>query len=207
MRSILQFVGGIITAGLLLVFSMITGYISYGKTESLIARAQDAFEHRGTGQFARVADDFALSFETEDDMKLFQARAAGLEISDKFATDGKKSLLVEFPSGNDIPGFFFDITGKNCLNWSGLKEFSFDLYNTTKKDGVLIIRIKSGEKYPKRVFHKEIGIPANNTARVSISRDELQGMVDLSTISHLNIYMHDPSTSYKVYFDNMRVTK
>lgn len=207
MKQIFLFIGGVICAVILLVCGGVTGYLFYSKGERFIEHAVSMFEHRGTERFARVVNDFNLSFETEEDMDLFQARGVSMELSEQFATQGKKSLLVEFPSGNDIPGFYFDIIGKNCLNWSGLQEFSFDIYNTINAAGVLIIRIKSGEKYPKRLFSKEIGIPANGKTTIRITREELQSMVDLELISDLNIYMHDPSTSFRVYFDNMRVTK
>jgi|GEM_PF-3283061 len=207
MKKLFLFIGGVICAAILLVCGGVTGYLFYSKGEHLIEQATSMFEHRGTERFARVGNDFNLSFESEQDVDLFQANGVSMELSEQFATAGKKSLLVEFPSGTDVVGIMFDIIGKNCLNWSGLKEFSFDIYNSTNASGVLIIRIKSGEKYPKRLFSKEIGIPANGKTTISISHDELAAMVDLSAISHLNIYMHDPSTSFRVYFDNMRVTK
>ena len=147
-----------------------------------------------------------LDFESAADGEIFNPQDSAQEISDKFSTSGKHSLLVEFPGGRPTPGIFFDITGSGCLNWNKMKVFSFNVFNSIDAKTNLAVRIKSGEKYPKRVFMKGFELPALSWTTINIARNELEGKLDLDKISYLGFIITDPATTFKLYFDEMKVT-
>ena len=186
---------------------LLNGFLFYKIGTRIIDKAEGMTQEKRENPLKDVQDKFFLSFESPADMGIFQFPDSGAELSKAVASEGKQSLLVEFPSGGAYPGMMFEVMGKDCLNWSDLKEFSFDVFNSSSVDCVLTVKLKSGEKYPKRDFERNITIPPMQWTTIRFTRDELAKRLDLSKISYLNMFMHDPRTTFKLYFDNMRVLK
>jgi len=195
---------GIVTGSLFVIAVMGSGVVSYKLTKRLI-NFVDITELQWNKQVTAIAKQFKLSFERPEELKIFQAQESGVEISQEFATKGDHSLLVEFPPQHSYPGITFDLFGKECLDWSKMKEFSFDTFNIVNKSKVLIVQIRSGEKYPKPEFKKEFTLPARDKSTIRISREELSKKIDLNKVSHLTIFMARPATTFRVFFDNMRI--
>jgi len=156
-------------------------------------------------QFGLLLKEFRLSFEHEGEMGIFQAQRAGIQVSDKFATHGKKSLLIEFPPITGYPGITFDLPRKYIMDWSQMNEFTFDAYNTVDKRTNIIIQIRSGEKYPKRQFKKEVRLNGKAHTKVVIPIRDMSSKLDLDKISHLTIFMNKPKTTFRIFIDNIRV--
>ncbi len=115
--------------------------------------------------------------------------------------------MVEFPPEAEYPGITFDLFGKECLDWSEMKEFSLDVYNSIELETGLTIQIRSGEKYPKKEFKKDYTVAPLQWTTIRISRDELARKLDLGKVSHLTIFMSSAPTTFRLYFDNMKVIK
>jgi len=195
-----------ILAGFLLIIILLGNGLLFSKlTNSFIDKWSAKLEGKENSRFAKISSNFKLSFESQVESDIFDAQQSGMEISPSFATEGKSSLLVEFPPNAEYPGISFDLFGKNCLDWKDMKEFSFDVFNSIDSPATLIVQIRSGEKYPKKQFKKEFVLPALKTATIIISRNNLEKELDLSKISHLTIFMNNLQTTFRLYFDNMKV--
>ncbi|MFC1632012.1 hypothetical protein ACFL2I_05625 [Candidatus Omnitrophota bacterium] len=203
-KKIVTSISGIVTGGLFVAIVMGSGLFAYKATNRMIDFV-DITERQWDKEVSAIAKQFRLSFERPEELKIFRAQDSGVEISRQFATKGDHSLLVEFPPQKKYPGISFDLSGQECLDWSRMKEFSFDTFNIVNKSKVLIVQIRSGDKYPKREFKKEFTLPALEKSTISISREELAKKLDLNKVSHLTIFMVKPKTTFRVFFDNMRI--
>ena len=201
------FLLGIISGILLIAIFFVSGLVFYKLGLRLLEMPTSTQQHKNTQQSRAIASNFYLSFESNEDLKIFEARQSNIRISKEFATDGKHSLLVEFPEGSDYPSLFFEIMGKDCLNWANMKAFSFDVFNNIETPAKLTVKIKSGEQYPKRTFEKEFTLPSRQPTTIVIKREELKNKVDLNKISYLNLFMHGHIKTFRIYFDTMRVIK
>ena len=150
---------------------------------------------------------FALGFEREKELKIFEARQAAMKQSMEHATEGNHSLWVEIPAGRSYPGIATEVYGKDCFDWSDMEEFTFDVYNEIEIPGRLTVKIKSGRDEPKKVYETTLTLPAQETGRIRIYRRELESVLDLDRISGINIFMQDPRTTYYLYFDNFSVRR
>ncbi len=205
MNRILIFLVGIISGLILLSLVAGTALFSYKATDKAIDFIDSKINHKEKIDYSWLQKDFFLSFEKNDELKIFEARQTGISISSNFYTDGKNSLLVEYPSGQDFPGICFDVFGKDCFNWSAIDRFSFDVYNGTAKQAALLMKIRSGRQYPKKEFEKTVYLEPTALNTVIITRSELESKLDLDKISAMNLFMHDPGTTFLLYFDRMQV--
>ncbi len=199
------FISGLITGFLLIGATLGNGILFYKLGGRLIDILSSKAESKENIQSA-IPERLNLSFENPEDSLIFRIRDAAAEVSDTYASEGKRSFLVEFPGGRPNPGIFFDIIGRRCLNWSNMKSFSFDVFNSGNARGSLYVQLKSGEKYPKRVFKKEFELQPLSWTKVAINHGELENKLDLDKISHLTLTIIEPYTTFKLYFDNMKVT-
>lgn len=197
---------GMISAALLLAIFAVNCVIFYKLGTRLIDRVLAGSQEKREKHLMQFASKFNISFESPEDAGIFEAKESTAVISGNFASDGKHSLLVEFPSGAGYPGICFELSGKNCLNWSDMKELSFDVHNPVNRPAALTVKIKSGENYPKKDAQKTFTIPALQTITLSISREELRSL-DLGKISYLNFFMNDPATTFQLNFDNIKLVK
>ncbi len=151
--------------------------------------------------------NFALGFERDKELKVFDARQAAMKQSMEHATEGNHSLWVEIPAGRSYPGIATEVYGKDCFDWSDMEEFTFDVYNEIAIPAHITIKIKSGRNDPKKQYETGVDLPAQQTGRVKISRRELESVLDLECISAINIFMQDPRTTFYLYFDNFMVKR
>ncbi len=157
--------------------------------------------------YSSLKHDFKLDFESDKDANIFESFEAAHEIALFPGRPGQHALRVEFPSGREFPRLVFDVYGKDCLDWSDMAEFSFYVFNSIDRPAPFQIKIRSGGQYPKKEYETKVEAPANSLAKVKISRQELESVLDLSKISAISIFMHDPLTSYILYFDDFKVAK
>ncbi len=202
--SLLKFVGGLLLGVFVFAASAAGVYVGRIVAEKAIGLL-DFRNRKEKVDYRFLKKNFNLGFERDKELKIFGARQAVMRQSTDYATQGEHSLWVEIPAGRSYPGIATEVYGKDCFDWSDMKEFSFDVYNEIEIPGRLTVKIKSGRDYPKKQYETDIGLPAQQTGRVKISRRELEGVLDLDRISAINIFMQDPRTTFYLYFDNFRV--
>lgn len=148
-----------------------------------------------------------LGFEDKKDLEFFELKdGLYIEQSKEFATKGKYSLLAEYPQGATYPALFWEVYNKRkCLDWSGRNYFSFDVYNNSETDVVLLAKFKSGPNYPKQKYQIPVNIPAQSSKNVKISISDMSKHLDISQISYISLFINKPRETITLYFDNMNV--
>jgi len=195
------------------ILSVVILAISFGgllagkSATSWLLTVLDFESRRREAESAARLNPFSFSFEASDDVKIFQARKVGIAISEKIASLGKRSLEVEFPPRHDYPGIWFELYGKQMLNWNGIKEFAFDVFNSMPLDASLVVQIRSGQEYPKKEYKATFSLKPEQWTHVVIAVDDLAQSIDLTTVSHMTIFMSNQATTYRLYFDNMRAVR
>ncbi len=152
--------------------------------------------------------DFSFSFEDKNEVTVFQGNSgAVLTVVDQHATQGQRSLQVDFPQGNDFPGLEMEVFGKDCYSWEGKEFFSVDVYNDADQSVNLTVKIKSGKNYPKKNFEHEYTLGPKQNTTINIPIAELKKTLDVRLISYLNFFLQSPSQKFSLYFDNIKIGK
>lgn len=193
-------------SGFIAVVLISTGIFIFYKLGSPVLNMCESYSKNKKGSYTKkFIPTSRISFESPDDLKIFEPAETTIMLDEKFATDGKHSLLIEFPAGTNYPGIYFDVMGKNCLNWSSLETLSFDIQGDSNAATKITLKIKSGSEYPKRSFEREFDIPQGKTVKISINKDEMAKSLDLSKISYLKIFIDTPRDSYSLHLDNIEL--
>jgi len=164
-------------------------------------------ENKPKINYAFLKNNFFISFEQDREKDIFSTNQSAYEISEKFATDGIKSIRIEMPSGREFSGIYIDVYDKDCFNWENMSEFSFDVLNDNIFSVNLKVKIRSGKQYPKKEYETSQNIPPNTKAKFKIKRVELEGVLDLGNISNLNFFVQDPITTVFLNIDNIKIVK
>ncbi len=144
-----------------------------------------------------------LDFESEGDLKFFQL-TDGLyaELSSERCSMGKHSLFLEFPQGARYPGLYWEVFDENSLiDISNYQYFGFDVYLNGKSELQLVVKVKSGKNYPKKVFEKNILIKPGKWTKVRIPVNEISRFVDPKEISYIKIFILSPRRTYELFID------
>lgn len=201
------FILGLVSGMLFIGVCIGAGFAGYFSGNYLINKASSLSEKKeAKAPEISISDSLNLDFESLSDVVIFNTQESALAISDKFTTLGKHSLFVEFPGGRKAPGIFFDIIDSKCLNWQNMSSFSFNVFNSITASATLNVRIKSGKKYPKHVYMKSFSLPPLSWTKIDIAKNKLESKLDLDKVSYIGFIMVDPSTTFKLYFDEMKVT-
>lgn len=199
-----QFIIGILAGVIIMLSSMASGVMGFHFAKRIIDRIDNNLQEKKT---LNIPKEFRVSFENEDDLMIFNTYQAASEISDKYATDRKHSLMVEYPAGVGISTMIFETNGKDCLNWQGAYGFAFDITNSVDAQAHLTLKIKSGKKEPKKSFEKELTLQPLKTVRILVKSREMENYLDMHEISYINFFMQDPQTTFKLYYDNFTVIR
>lgn len=204
-KKLKLFLAGV-CSGLLLVILILGSFFgSYKLGFCLLNFSDNSFQRKNSVYVKRMVTGSRISFESPEDLKIFSASESKITQDEEFATDGKRSLLIEFIAGTNYPGIFFDVMGNDCLDWSNLKTLSFDIRGDANAAVKITLKIKSGSEYPKRSFEKEFDIPQNEIVKISIDKDDITKSLDLSKISYFKIFLDTPETTYSLYLDNIEL--
>jgi hypothetical protein len=207
-KNILKVLWGMITGTILTFFLLASGFFGFKLGDKAVYFLESKFTPPlDANKFRYLEKKFHIGFEKMEDFELFSFNNSGGELSEKYTSEGKQSLLVEFASGQDITGASFELSKELSFDWSDMREFIIDAFNSTDASARLIIKIKSGSDYPKKTFERVFDLPGSQLTPIKISRAELERELDINKISSLNLFMHDPSTTFLVYFDNIRIEK
>lgn len=204
-KKLKLFLAGV-CSGLLLVILILGSFFgSYKLGFCLLNFSDNSFQRKNSVYVKRMVTGSRISFESPEDLKIFSASESKITQDEEFATDGKRSLLIEFIAGTNYPGIFFDVMGNDCLDWSNLKTLSFDIRGDANAAVKITLKIKSGSEYPKRSFEKEFDIPQNEIVKISIDKADMAKSLDLSKISYFKIFLDTPETTYSLYLDNIEL--
>lgn len=206
LNDLLRLIGGLVFGVFIFAISLagvLAGRIGAEKLVDFL----DTGSRKEKVDYTFLKLNFVLGFEKEKEIKVFEPRQAAVKPSPEHATQGNQSLWVEVPAGGERPGIAMEVYGADSFDWSGMKEFSFDVYNEIERPARLTIVIKSGRDDPRKEYRTTLTLPARETGRIRISRGELESALDLGCISCVDIFMQRPSTTYYLYFDNFRVSQ
>lgn len=151
--------------------------------------------------------NFKLGFESKKDLEFFELKdGLYVEQSEYFVTEGKHSLLAEYPKGATYPGLSWEVYKKDkCLDFSERDRFSFNVHNNSEIDVVLNVKLKSGANYPKKVYETHINLPAQQSKKVKISIEDLWNELNPKEISYIKLFIVKPKENIVLYFDNIQV--
>ena len=198
---------GTFSTVLLIGLFFLNAYFFYRLTNHFLWKLAYPDKKENSKQIEELLKHFQIDFEQDQDLLLFEAKETGMEISKRFATRGRHSLLVEFPAGAEFPGITLETFGSKCFDWSNVEALVFDVLNVAKLEVGLTIKLKSGKKYPKSDFEKKVMLPPLKPVTIVVTRQELKNLLDLKNISYLNFHMRDPRTTFFLYIDNIRVVR
>ncbi len=148
---------------------------------------------------------FYLSFEKSSDIDVFQGDGASLEISKAHVSHGKHSLMARIQPGSDYPGLLWEVYGSAVQNWTGTKDFHFDVYNNNEDNIKLDVKFKSGRDYPKKSYTYSVDLEPLRMNSVSIPIESIAGSCDITQMSYTKLFVQSPQKEFVLYFDNMGV--
>ncbi|OGF51033.1 MAG: hypothetical protein A2044_04895 [Candidatus Firestonebacteria bacterium GWA2_43_8] len=158
---------------------------------------------------AAKKSDVIASFEEESDIDSWalEGGAEG-EMSDKHATEGKKSLKITIPenTGENYPGILADDTKFSSLfpaDWSTYDEFAIDIFNESEAPVMLNWKFKSGTTGK---LTKEINIPKGKAFVMKIKIKDLKGL-EATDMNYMKIFGSNLPIKVTLYLDNVRLTK
>ncbi len=146
-----------------------------------------------------------LGFEKQEDLKFFRL-TDGLytELTSEMASQGKRSLYLEFPAGASYPGLYWEVFNvSRLLDLSDCDYFGFDAFNRSQFEQRLVVKLKSGANYPKKVFERTYSLAPGKWTKVRIPVSELSQSLDPKAISYIKIFLPSPSTTVEVYLDGL----
>ncbi len=205
-KKVFFFVFGI-ASGFLLV-GLISGSIFiFYKFGSYVLNMCDSYSQNKKGSYvSKFIPGSRISFEYQNELKMFEQAESSMLWDEKFAMNGKYSLLIEFPAGTNYPGIFFDVMGKNCLNWKGMKALSCEVLGDPDFTAKITLKFKSGAKYPKRSFEKEFTILPKTLVKIIVTKEELAKHLDLENISYMKLFIETPASTYRLHLDNIELS-
>ncbi len=148
--------------------------------------------------------NFYLSFEKSSDLGVFKPSGTALaEISNAHPTHGKRSLMLKISPGSDYPGLQWEEYGSGAQNWSGVKDFHFDVFNNSEDSVQLTVKFKSGREYPKKSFSYSVTLEPLKENAFSIPLEQISQYCDVTQMSYVKMFMKSPKNEVILYFDNI----
>jgi hypothetical protein len=151
-----------------------------------------------------------LDFESDAELdQLYWSCHTLYSLSNDHVTHGSKSLKLElFPS--DYPGLVFTPVVKD---WSDYKELYFDVYNPSRQEVQVIVRIDDKKEYPEYNdrFNKGFVMRTGNN-HVSIPLDTLVASgsnrhLNNAHIKRLFIFVTHPPRKITLYIDTIKLVR
>jgi len=141
------------------------------------------------------------SFDKKSDIRKVGKSKVTMEISSKYASNGKYSLKCVFPDGGGAIEFYDTLP----RNWTGYKTFKFDVYS--EEDGVplsLYIKDTKNTSYYDRFNLENIHLHRGwNNIEIPVSA--IDKKLRLYDIHHIRIFLWRVKGVHILYFDNFRL--
>ncbi len=223
---ILSFLLGIVIGGLSSAFVILSiwdkpGSNSIAVKPSAVSKAikphkinllRDTFNRAVNGRKQsytnnQLKDTVFLGFENKRSLSFFSLNdGLYVERTKESKTEGDYSLFAEFPEGASYPGLFWEVYNKGkVLNWSGYESFSFDVYNNNAFPVNLVVKLKSGANYPKKVYEENFDLTPAQWNHISIPVSAMSSKLDASRISYIKLFIPSPGSTVELLFDNFRL--
>lgn len=155
-----------------------------------------------------IAVEMLESFEQSDAFEKWTLRGVEAERTTEHATDGQYAARVRFQryqaGGERWPALFieapegdFDVT-----DWSRYSVFRFDAHNAGEAEAALKLRIDdaSGTRWGMTEV-----IPPGESIVYEARVGDMATSLDTSQITHVDIYMSEPTAAHEIVIDNLRV--
>ncbi len=195
-----------IFVGMLVTFLVLVG--SYVVYKSIKDSRSDVTTKSMHSKISSLQKHFFITFESRVDINLFENNDGAVsKQSLEFATNGQKSLLVEFPKGRSFPGLQLEVFGRDVFNWKLGKFFLLDVYNPNKGKLKLNVKIKSGKNYPKKSFEKVFTLDESEGRTIRIKIKEIAKEIDINKISYINFFVSSPNKKQTLFLDNIRISQ
>jgi hypothetical protein len=149
------------------------------------------------------------SFEADEDLdKITWQCRTWFERSREQATHGKFSLLAELSPSETYPG----ITVSNGdLNWTGYDHLEFDVFNPGDAKRFHVRIDDKKDPGPDDWFWEHVLLqPGANHIQLDLHQMKTYGTkrwIKLSHVERIILYTTHLETQYKVFLDNLRVTR
>ncbi|MFH0764085.1 MAG: glycoside hydrolase domain-containing protein [Candidatus Omnitrophota bacterium] len=147
---------------------------------------------------------FYLSFENDADTGvLAPSGTVTCKRVRENTTQGNYSLMVNIEPQAEYPGIGWEVYGRDVQNWSGAKDFHFDVFNNTENTVGLNVKFKSGNNYPKKSYSYPASLEPLKMNHVSIPLENIAQECDLTQMSYVKLFVSSPGEGIVLYFDNM----
>ena len=199
---------GVIAGMFLTVFAGIFVYKavkSFGQPARYAEPGQAQEKKSSQEKKAKAFNEFYLSFESYSDTDVFEGPGTSVEVSSAHATHGKHSLKVSIHPGSDYPGLQWEVYGSGAQNWTGEKDFHFDVYNNNEDTIQLQVKFKSGRDYPKKSYSYPAVLEPLKMNTISIPIDQIASSCDITQMSYVKFFVQSPQKEVVLYFDNIGV--
>ncbi len=148
--------------------------------------------------------DFYLSFEKDADLAMLAPtdKVATRRVKEH-ATHSNYSLMVNIEPQGGYPGIGWEAFGKDAQNWSGAKDFHFDVFNNNESSVTLVVKFKSGKDYPKKAYSYDATLEPLKLNHVSIPMQNIAESCDIAAMSYVKLFVTSPGEPVVLYFDNV----
>ncbi|GAK49244.1 hypothetical protein U14_00464 [Candidatus Moduliflexus flocculans] len=159
---------------------------------------------------------FRFTFEDQQQIDMWQPTGSdqriSLKLSDKYASEGRYSLMAELPkrsSDNEYPGIQ---TRQFPKDWSGYAHFVANIYveeGANKKKAftpILAVRIDdvNSTAYENRFNFENVELrPGWNEVKIPIAT--IGEILDLTAIENIHLFLDQPKEKTRLYFDDIRL--
>jgi len=158
---------------------------------------------------APVAVTVFDSFEAPDALAPWLLRSVAGEVTDEHATEGRHAARLVYPQWHEgaekWPAFILD-RGRGPFrdgDWRPYDVLAFDVYNDSPAPARLKLRIDDAHGRVWQGISWEL--PPRKPFRAELELARLAGPLDLSEVSHFDLYMSMPDRSYTLFLDNIRL--
>ncbi|MFH1857999.1 MAG: glycoside hydrolase domain-containing protein [Candidatus Omnitrophota bacterium] len=144
-------------------------------------------------------------FETEGEVKRWQAKQVSAFLSDEHVVRGKHSVKLAYMA-EEAPRFVLeDFFRKNrrARDWRGYEALTFNFYNPSSSQERVILQIKDSQE---RRYKETLSLPANNSMTYTIPLEDLSAFIDFKEIVQVNFFRWRPKKPVVFYLDDVRLT-
>jgi len=166
--------------------------------------------------FVNAADkeELLCGFEDEGDIDVWETSESTVSLDSKNVTQGKGCIRWEVSAKEKKKdsGPFICVQGKKLVSlmttdWSKSKSVKIDAYNDGDFGADVIWRFKAEDVNSKKAYEKHFTLPRKKKITLEIPISDLKTKIDVSQIIMIKLYMWEPEGEYKIYFDNLRLSK
>lgn len=155
-----------------------------------------------------IAVERLASFEEPGAFETWTLRGIEAEIAGEHATHGRHAARVVFPAyeagGERWPALYINAPEGDfsLTDWSRYSVLRFDAFVASAEEAPVKLRIDdaSGTRWTMAE-----ALPPGESVTYEAPIAAMAGALDLSQITHVDIYMGEPTATHEVFIDNLRV--